>query len=100
MKSGKTEYQKGLIKILNNTQAARVLFLNKVLLVEGQDDEYFFRDVVKRLQPEFSQNINIKRSIALDNVQKIADALEIEPYLLFIEKPEKKKSGMFKNERL
>ena len=95
-----TEYQKGLIKILNNTQAARVLFLNKVLLVEGQDDEYFFRDVVKRLQPEFSQNINIKRSIALDNVQKIADALEIEPYLLFIEKLEKKKRGMFKNERL
>lgn len=27
-----------------------------------------------------------KRSIALDNVQKIADALEIETYLLFVEK--------------
>jgi len=26
-----------------------------------------------------------KRSIALDNVQKIADALEIETYLLFID---------------
>lgn len=26
-----------------------------------------------------------KRSIALDNIQKIADALEIETYLLFIE---------------
>lgn len=26
-----------------------------------------------------------KRSIALDNIQKIADALEIEPYLLFKE---------------
>ena len=26
-----------------------------------------------------------KRSIALDNVQKIADALEIDPYLLFKE---------------
>ena len=93
-----TEDHKGLTKILNNTQAARILFLNKVLLVEGQDDEYFFRDVIKRLQPDISQNINIKRSIALDNVQKIADALEIEPYLLFIEKPEKR--GMFKNERL
>ena len=95
-----TEDHKGLTKILNNTQAAQILFLNKVLLVEGQDDEYFFRDVIKRLQPDLSQNINIKRSIALDNVQKIADALEIEPYLLFIEKPEKKKRGMFKNERL
>ncbi|HBF9135991.1 TPA: helix-turn-helix transcriptional regulator [Clostridioides difficile] len=30
-----------------------------------------------------------KRSIALDNVQKIADALEIETYLLFIEGEEK-----------
>ena len=95
-----TEDHKGLTKILNNTQAAQILSLNKVLLVEGQDDEYFFRDVIKRLQPDLSQNINIKRSIALDNVQKIADALEIEPYLLFIEKLEKKKRGMFKNERL
>lgn len=63
-----TEDQKGLIKILNNTQAARVLFLNKVLLVEGQDDEYFFRDVVKRLQPEFSQNITIYGVNGKDNI--------------------------------
>lgn len=41
-----------------------------------------------------------KRSIALDNVQKIADALEIETYLLFVEELEKKKGGMFKNERI
>lgn len=27
-----------------------------------------------------------RRSISLDNIQKIADALEIETYLLFIEK--------------
>ena len=94
------EDQRKLIEILNNTWAARVLFLDRVLLVEGQDDEYFFRAAIKKLQPDLSQNINIKRSIALDNVQKIADALEIEPYLLFIEKPEKKKRGMFKNERL
>ena len=41
-----------------------------------------------------------KRSIALDNVQKIADALEIEPYLLFVEYTEKKKGGLCRNERL
>ena len=41
-----------------------------------------------------------KRSIALDNVQKIAEALEIEPYLLFVEETEKKKGGPFRNERL
>ncbi len=66
-----TEDQKGLIKILNNTQAARVLFLNKVLLVEGQDDEYFFRDVVKRLQPEFSQNITIYGVNGKDNISSL-----------------------------
>ena len=63
-----TEDQKGLIKILNNTQAARVLFLDKVLLIEGQDDEYFFRDVVKRLQPEISQDISIYETRGKDNI--------------------------------
>jgi hypothetical protein len=66
-----TEDQKGLIKILNNTQAARVLFLNKVLLVEGQDDEYFFRDVIKRLQPDLSQNINIYGVGGKDNISSV-----------------------------
>lgn len=41
-----------------------------------------------------------KRSIALENVQKIADALEIETYLLFIEETEKTKGGLLKNESL
>ena len=63
-----TEDQKGLIKILNNTQAARVLFLDKVLLIEGQDDEYFFRDAVKRLQPELSQDISIYETRGKDNM--------------------------------
>lgn len=40
-----------------------------------------------------------KRSIALENIQKIADALEIETYLLFID-IEKKKGGLFINEKL
>jgi len=34
-----------------------------------------------------------KRSIALDNVQKIADALEIETYLLFVEETKSKYQG-------
>ncbi|WP_430885167.1 helix-turn-helix domain-containing protein [Fusibacter sp. JL216-2] len=42
-----------------------------------------------------------KRSIALENIQKIADALEIETYLLFIYiEPEKKKGGRLGNEKL
>lgn len=66
-----TEDHKGLTKILNNTQAARILFLNKVLLVEGQDDEYFFRDVIKRLQPDLSQNINIYGVNGKDNISSV-----------------------------
>lgn len=53
------EDQKKLIEILNNTQAARVLFLDKVLLVEGQDDEYFFRAAIKILHREASQYITV-----------------------------------------
>ena len=53
------EHQRKLIEILNNTQAARVLFLDKVLLVEGQDDEYFFRAAIKILHREASQYITV-----------------------------------------
>ena len=71
-----TEGQKGLIKILNNTQAARVLFLDKVLLIEGQDDEYFFRDAVKRLQPELSQDISIYETRGKDNIPSFRSFFE------------------------
>ena len=71
-----TEDQKGLIKILNNTQAARVLFLDKVLLIEGQDDEYFFRDAVKRLQPELSQDISIYETRGKDNIPSFKSFFE------------------------
>ncbi len=37
-----------------------------------------------------------KRSIALDNVQKIADALEIDTYILFIDDITPKNEGGFK----
>ena len=39
--------------------SARVLFLDRVLLVEGQDDEYFFRAAIKILHQEASQCITI-----------------------------------------
>ena len=77
----------------------------------------FAKNVRKyRIQKQFSQEILAeksglhrtyisavecqKRSIALDNVQKIANALEIETYLLFIAEAEKKKGGLLKNENL
>lgn len=54
-----------------------------------------YRNIMGLSQEAFSEKAGLhrtyisavereKRSIALDNVQKIADALEIETYLLFI----------------
>ena len=60
-----TEDHKGLTKILNNTQAARILFLNKVLLVEGQDDEYFFRDVIIKITTRSQSKYQYKKKHSL-----------------------------------
>lgn len=35
-----------------------------------------------------------KRSIALDNIEKIADALEIDAYLLFVNNPDDKETNI------
>jgi len=45
-------------------------------LVEGQDDEYFFRDVVKRLQPEFSQNITVYGVRGKDSISSFKSFFE------------------------
>lgn len=54
-----TTEQRKLIEILDNTQSARALFGNKVLLVEGQDDRYFFRALLDKLHPELRQDISV-----------------------------------------
>lgn len=67
-------------------------------LVEEAEDEIregklMRQRVIKKMLPGFRRYLQErdmaiereKRSIALDNVQKIADALEIETYLLFVE---------------
>lgn len=67
----------------------------------------FYRNKIGISQTEFADKAGLhrtyisaiecgKRSISLDNIQKIAEALEIETYLLFIdnkEKQESKKAG-------
>lgn len=70
------EDQKKLIEILNNTQAARVLFLDRVLLVEGQDDEYFFRATIKKLQPDLSQNITVYGVRGKDSISSFKSFFE------------------------
>ena len=70
------EDQKKLIEILNNTWAARVLFLDRVLLVEGQDDEYFFRVAIKKLQPDLSQNITVYGVRGKDSISSFKSFFE------------------------
>ena len=70
------EDQKKLIEILNNTWAARVLFLDRVLLVEGQDDEYFFRAAIKKLQPDLSQNITVYGVRGKDSISSFKSFFE------------------------
>ena len=70
------ENQRKLIEILNNTWAARVLFLDRVLLVEGQDDEYFFRVAIKKLQPDLSQNITVYGVRGKDSVSSFKSFFE------------------------
>ena len=67
----------------------------------------FYRNKIGISQTEFADKAGLhrtyissiecgKRSISLDNIQKIAEALDIETYLLFIdnkEKQEPKKAG-------
>ncbi|WP_394903324.1 helix-turn-helix domain-containing protein [Clostridium butyricum] len=58
--------------------------LKKYRTLKGLSQEAFAEKV--RLHRTYISAIECeKRSIALDNVQKIADALEIETYLLFID---------------
>ena len=70
------EDQKKLVEILNNTWAARVLFLDRVLLVEGQDDEYFFRVAIKKLQPDLSQNITVYGVRGKDSISSFKSFFE------------------------
>ena len=70
------EDQRKLIEILNNTWAARVLFLDRVLLVEGQDDEYFFRVAIKKLQPDLSQSITVYGVRGKDSISSFKSFFE------------------------
>ncbi|MFN7096736.1 MAG: AAA family ATPase, partial [Gammaproteobacteria bacterium] len=48
-----------LVKILDNTRSTHALFSRKVLLVEGETDRYFFKALIKNLDPEFEQEIAV-----------------------------------------
>lgn len=54
-----TETDKQLIKILNYTNSSKLFFVNKVILVEGETDEYFFRYYIDYLDRYYSKDFNI-----------------------------------------
>jgi predicted ATP-dependent endonuclease of OLD family len=51
--------QKKLIQILDNTKSTYAFFAKKVVLVEGETDQYFLRSVQEVLNPESGQEIAI-----------------------------------------
>jgi predicted ATP-dependent endonuclease of OLD family len=53
--------EKVLIRILDNTRSTYAFFARKVVLVEGDDDRYFYRAVMQRLHPGRDQEIAILR---------------------------------------
>lgn len=54
-----SESQRVLVKILDNTRSANALFGKKIVLVEGEDDRYFFRALLNETYPELNQEISI-----------------------------------------
>ncbi len=51
--------QRSLIKILDNTRSTYAFFANKVILVEGDTDRYFFRSLIKLKSPKLDQEVAI-----------------------------------------
>src|SRR5262249_23201339 len=49
------ESEKNLTRILDLTNSAKIFFVNKAILVEGETDEYFLRFLLDRMQTTDSQ---------------------------------------------
>jgi len=47
---------KDLVRILNYTNNAKIFFSKKVLMVEGETDEYFFQTFLKKYKPDNSSH--------------------------------------------
>ena len=59
-KNAKNELdEKDLIRILDYTNSSKVFFLKKVILVEGDTDEYFYREFLDRYKKDLRVSENI-----------------------------------------
>lgn len=52
-----TTTQKWLVKILDNKRSTHAFFGSKVLLVEGEDDRYFFRAILGEIEEKLKRGI-------------------------------------------
>jgi len=54
-----TTTQKMLVKILDNTRSTYAFFAKKVILVEGEVDRYFFKALIKEIEPNLYQEVAV-----------------------------------------
>jgi predicted ATP-dependent endonuclease of OLD family len=84
----KGEKQKTLIQILHYTNSAKIFFTNKVVLVEGHSDEYFFRCFWNQFKSDkkIEENLEIIRIDGKGNYEKtwkpFLDKFEIRNYFI------------------
>ena len=55
-----TEHEKDLTRILNYTNSAKIFFSSKVILVEGDSDEYFYRRFLDNYKKIKKENYDIE----------------------------------------
>lgn len=65
--------EKLLVKILDNVRSTHAFFGKKVLLVEGEDDRYFFKALLQFLYPSSNQEIAILDIQGKPNYEKWMD---------------------------
>ena len=51
--------QRMLVKILDNTRSTYAFFAKKVILVEGEVDRYFFKALIKEIEPNLYQEVAV-----------------------------------------
>lgn len=62
-----TTDQKWLVKILDNKRSTHAFFGSKVILVEGEDDRYFFRSVLGEIEEKLKKGVT--QDIAILDVE-------------------------------
>lgn len=68
--------QKTLIKILDNSRSTYAFFAKKIILVEGENDRYFFKSLIQELKPNLNQEIAVLDIMGKDQYDKWKEFFE------------------------